>query len=317
MWVRESAILETLFDYLHVLHLPAVSESHPARALAEREDKRSLLQKIASFIHPAPESQDALMETLAEAEDKQVIGPDARLMLEGVIRMADRTAGDIMVATRRMDVLDINAPYEALLVQVIREAHSRFPVYEGERSNIIGMLLSKDLLKLQRSPTLNLRALLRPVHYVPETKGLYELLREFRSKHNHMSIVIDEFGAVAGLVTMEDVLEQIVGDIEDEFDAQADEGQADIFTLADGSYRVCGSATLESVAEAFGVDWSTVDAQVHDFETIGGWVTHRMGQLPTRGATWEASGLLFTVLHSKGGAVQWFQVQRQGAAAAE
>ena len=277
----------------------------------EREDKRSLLQKIAEFIHPAPESQDELIETLADAEDNQVIGPDARIMLEGVIRMADLTAGDIMVASRRMDLLDINAPYDDLLVQVIREAHSRFPVFEGERGNIIGVLMSKDLLKLQRSPTLSLRALLRPVNFVPETKGLYELLREFRSKRNHMSIVIDEFGHVAGLVTMEDVLEQIVGEIEDEFDDGDDTEDGDVFLLADGSYRVSGSATVEHVAETFSIDVTDLDEEAQDFDTIGGWVTNRLGQLPTRGDSLWAAGLRFTVLHSKGGAVHWFQVQRQ------
>lgn len=287
-----------------------MSESHPARNTLEREDKRSLLQKIAEFIHPSPDSQDELIEALADAEDKHVIGPDARVMLEGVIRMADRTAHDIMVPSRRMDLLDINAPYDELLTQVIREAHSRFPVFDGERGNIIGVLMSKDLLKLQRSPTLNLRALLRPANFVPETKGLYELLREFRSKRNHMSLVIDEFGAVAGLVTMEDVLEQIVGEIADEFDEE-DAEEGDIFLLADGSYRVSGAATIERVSETFGVDLLQLDEAAQAFDTIGGWITHQLGQLPTRGAVWQAAGLVFKVLHSKGGAVHWFQVQRQ------
>ena len=178
-----------------------MSDPHPARH-AEREDKRTFLQKIVEFIHPGLDSKDELIETLAEAEDNEVIGTEARVMLEGVIRMADRTATDIMVAAPRMDVLDIEAPYDEMLVQVIRTAHSRFPVYEGERNNIIGILMAKDLLKLQRSPTLNVRALLRPAIFVPETKGLYDLLREFRANRNHMSILIDEFGTVAGLVTL-------------------------------------------------------------------------------------------------------------------
>ena len=168
-----------------------MSDPHPARH-PEREDKRSFLQKIVEFIHPGLDSKDELIETLAEAEDNEVIGTEARVMLEGVIRMADRTATDIMVAAPRMDVLDIHAPYDELLAQVIRTAHSRFPVYEGERDNIIGILMAKDLLKLQRSPSLNLRALLRPAIFVPETKGLYDLLRESRTNRNHMSILIDE-----------------------------------------------------------------------------------------------------------------------------
>lgn len=203
-----------------------MSDSHPQRP-SEREDKRSFLQKVVEFIHPGPDSPGELIETLADAEDNDVIGPDSRVMLEGVIRMADKTAGDVMVAAPRMDLLDINESNEVLLHQVITTAHSRFPVFDGERDNIIGVLLTKDLLKLQRSPGLSLRALLRPVTYVPESKPLNDLLRVFRSNRNHLAIVVDEFGAIAGLVTIEDVLEEIVGEIEDEFDVPEDEG--DIF----------------------------------------------------------------------------------------
>jgi CBS domain-containing protein len=128
-----------------------------------------------------------------------------------------------MVAAPRMDLLNIDAPYDEMLHQVITTAHSRFPVYQGERENIIGILLAKDLLKLQRAPELNMRALLRPPVFVPESKGLNDLLREFRANRNHLAIVIDEFGRVAGLVTIEDVLEEIVGEIEDEFDIEGDE----------------------------------------------------------------------------------------------
>lgn len=294
------------YPLLHVLHCKTVSDPHPARH-AEREDKRTFLQKIVEFIHPGLDSKDELIETLAEAEDNEVIGTDARVMLEGVIRMADRTAADIMVAAPRMDVLDIQAPYDEMLAQVIRTAHSRFPVYEGERDNIIGILMAKDLLKLQRAPSLSVRALLRPVAFVPETKGLHDLLREFRANRNHMSILIDEFGNVAGLVTMEDVLEQIVGEIEDEFDVPEEDG--DIFALADSTYRVAGHTPLERVEEAFGVSFSHEEG-ADEFDTIGGWISHAMGRLPKRGEVWEGAGLQFVVLHAKGGAVRWFQVTR-------
>lgn len=296
----------TSYPLPHVLHCKSVSDPHPARH-SEREDKRTFLQKIIEFIHPGLDSTDELLETFAEAEDNEVIGTEARVMLEGVIRMADRTAADVMVAAPRMDLLDIDAPYDEMLVQVIRTAHSRFPVYEGERDNIIGILMSKDLLKLQRSPSLNVRALLRPVAYVPETKGLYDLLRDFRAKRHHMSILIDEFGKVAGLVTMEDVLEEIVGEIEDEFDVPEEDG--DIFALADNSYRVAGHTPVERVEEAFNVNLSQ-EEDVEDFDTIGGWVSHVMGRLPKRGESLVVAGLNFTVMHAKGGAVRWFQVTR-------
>ena len=213
-----------------------MAEPHPERAPVEREDKRSFLQKLAEFIHPGPDSRDELIETLADAEDNEVIGAESRVMLEGVLRMADMTAGDVMVAAPRMDLVNIDAPFDALLHLIIDTAHSRFPVYEGEKENIIGILLAKDLLKLQRAPGLNIRALLRPATFVPESKGLNDLLREFRGNRNHLAIVIDEFGNTAGLITIEDVLEEIVGEIEDEFDEK--NGESSIYTLADGSQRV-------------------------------------------------------------------------------
>ncbi len=273
----------------------------------DREDKRTLLQKIAEFIHPGPDSIDELIETLAEAEHNQLIGADSHKMLEGVIRMADMSAGDVMVPTTRMELINIDDPYDTLMHGVIDTAHSRFPVFEGERENIIGILMAKDLLKLQQAPEFNIRALLRPAVFVPESKGLNDLLRDFQSNHNHLAIVIDEFGRVAGLVTIEDVLEQIVGEIEDEFDIADDEG--DIFGLADRSYRVSGDTTIERVEAAFGVKLESADSD-EDFDTIGGLIAHEMGHVPKRGEHLQLCGLHFVVLHTKGGAVRWFKVSR-------
>ncbi|HSV82786.1 MAG TPA: transporter associated domain-containing protein [Ramlibacter sp.] len=281
-----------------------MSDPHPARA-QDKQDKRTFLQKVAEFIHPGPDSKAELIETLADAEDNEIIGPESRVMLEGVIRMAELTAGDVMVAAPRMDLVNIDAPYDEILHLVIETAHSRFPVFEGDRENIIGILLAKDLLKLQRAPELNLRALLRPAVFVPETKGLNDLLREFRGNRNHLAIVIDEFGRVAGLITIEDVLEQIVGEIEDEFDIDEDEG--DIFGLADRTYRVSGDTAIARVEEAFGVQLVPPDDEL-DFDTIGGLIAHEMGHVPKRGEHFVLGGLDFVVLHTKGGAVRWFKV---------
>ena len=284
-----------------------MSDPHPARH-AEREDKRSFLQKLAEFIHPGPDSTDELIETLAEAEDNQIINTESRLMLEGVIRMADMTASDVMLAAPRMDLLNIEDPVDELLHQVIDTGHSRFPVYEGERDNIIGILLAKDLLKLQRAPELNIRALLRPAVFVPESKGLNDLLRQFRDNRNHLAIVIDEYGRTAGLITIEDVLEQIVGEIEDEFDIAEDAG--DIFGLPDRSFRVSGDTAIERVDEAFGVDLKQARQaeDEHDFDTLGGLIAHEMGHVPHRGESFELAGLRFVVLHTRAGAVRWFKV---------
>ena len=186
-------------------------------------------------------------------------------------------------------------------------------MYEGARENIIGVLMAKDLLKLQRSPTLKLRALLRPVNFIPETKGLYDLLREFRSNHYHLSIVVDEFGNIAGLVTMEDVLEQIVGEIEDEFDTTDEEG--DIFALADGSYRVAGDLDLSRAVQAF--DLHLPAHTMENFDTLGGYVAHTLGHVPRRGQVLQWEGLELRVLLTKGGAVRWFQVRRPEAPATD
>ena len=282
------------------------SARNPERS-NEREDKRSLFQKLIEFIRPGPDSTHELIETLADAEDKEVINAESRVMLEGVLRLSDMTAGDAMVAAPRMDLLDIDAPYEQLLRDVITTAHSRFPVYQGERENIIGILLAKDLLKLQRAPELNLRTLLRPAVFVPESKRLNELLRDFRSNRNHLAIVIDEFGNTAGLITIEDVLEEIVGEIEDEFDdQQRDNG---IYTLADGAQRVAGDVPIDAVNRAFGTPLPE-----EGFDTIGGLVAHEAGRVPRRGETVDVGGLAFTVMLTRGGAVRWFRVSRASAA---
>jgi magnesium and cobalt transporter len=173
----------------------------------------------------------------------------------------------------------------------------------------VGILLAKDLLKLQRAPSLNIRTLLRPPVFIPESKGLNDLLREFRNTRNHMALVVDEFGRIAGLITIEDVLEQIVGDIEDEFDSQEDVG--DIFALADQTYRVSGDASLERVGEAFGTHLEVTAAEASDdthFDTIGGFIAHAMGHVPRRGEHFEINKLRFEVLHTRGGAVKWFKV---------
>jgi magnesium and cobalt transporter len=271
----------------------------------DREDKRTFLQKLAEFIHPGPDSAAELIDILAEAEDNRIIDAESRVMLEGVIRMAEMTAGDVMVPATRMDLVNISDAYDVLLNGVIDTAHSRFPVFDCERENIIGILIAKDLLKLQRAPELNIRALLRPAVFVPESKALNDLLRDFQSNHNHLAIVIDEFGRVAGLVTLEDVLEQIVGEIEDEFDSSEDEG--DIFGLADRSYRVSGDTTIERVEDAFDVKLISRDPE-DEFDTIGGLIAHEMGHVPRRGERHVLAGLNFAVLHTKGGAVKWFKV---------
>ena len=275
----------------------------PHRGQVPPAERRSLFDRLIEFVSPGPDSREELFETLAEAERRELIAPESRIMLEGVIRMADMTAGDVMVAAPRMDLLDIAAPYDELLAVVIETGHSRFPVFDGQRENVIGILMAKDLLKLQRAPELSLRTLLRPAVFVPESKNLNELLRDFRANRNHLAIVIDEFGNTAGLLTIEDVLEEIVGEIEDEFDdADAESG---IYTLADGSHRVAGDTEIEAVNHAF-----AVTLPEDRFDTIGGLVADALGRVPRRAESVTIGGLVFQVMLTRGGAVRWFRVKR-------
>jgi len=285
------------------LPTPLVSDPQPARHARTEVDKRSLFDRLVEFISPGLDSRAELIATLADAEQRELIEPESRLMLEGVLRMADMSAGDVMVAAPRMDLLDIDAPYDELLGLVIDTRHSRFPVYDGRRDNVIGILMAKDLLKLQRAPELNLRTLLRPAVFVPESKRLNELLRDFRSNRNHLAIVIDEFGQTAGLITIEDVLEEIVGEIEDEFDDHDEE--SGVYTLADGTHRVAGDTSIASVNQAF-----VLHLPEADFDTIGGLVAHELGRVPRRGETVDVGGLRFSVMLARGGAVRWFRVSR-------
>jgi magnesium and cobalt transporter len=273
--------------------------------------KRSLLRKIAEYLHPGPDSIAELFATLEEAEDRSLINSQSLAMLEGVLKLSEMTAGDVMVAAPRMDLLDIEADFDDLLNIVIDAAHSRFPVFEGERDNIIGILLAKDLLKRQRSPDINLRALLRPAVFVPESKGLNDLLTSFKGetggKGNHLALVVDEFGKTAGLITIEDILEEIVGEIEDEFDTA--DASNDIVALPEGgTYRVSGKAALLELQTTF--DSEFTDAEHDQFETIGGLVAHRMGYVPRRGEEHIVGGLKLVVLVASRGAVQWFKATR-------
>ena len=245
---------------------------------------------------------------LLKAQDSKAISAETLRMMLGILELTQQCAGDIMVAAPAMDVINIDDSMDNILSYVIDIAHSRFPVYEGEKENIIGILHTKDLIKLQKAPELNVRTLLRPTVWIPESKGLVDLLREFRRNRSHQAIVVDEFGRVAGLVTIEDVLEEIVGEIEDEFDTKEDTGE--IFALSDGSYRVAGRAQLNDVLKAFNIEL-TKGEEEEDFNTIGGLIAHEMGYVPRRGEIFILGSLKFEVMHTKSGAVKWFRVRKQ------
>jgi len=194
-------------------------QDHPSSAKsADAKPHRSLFERLTALISPEPENRGELLEILHDAHDRGLIDADALSMIEGVFQVSDLSARDIMIPRSQMDTVDITKPIEEWLPMVLKTAHSRFPAVEGERDKVVGILLAKDLLRYYAEESFDVRGMLRPAIFIPESKRLNVLLRDFRSNRNHMAIVVDEYGGVAGIVTIEDVLEQIVGDIEDEYD---------------------------------------------------------------------------------------------------
>ena len=242
------------------------------------------------------------------AGKKGLIGLESQIMLEGVMKISQMHVAEIMIAAPKMDLINIDIPIEEMMEKIIDIGHSRYPVYENDKENIIGILMSKDLLKWQRAPEINLKIFLRTAVFVPETKNLVDLLRDFKKNRNHMAMVVDEFGRISGLVTFEDVLEEIVGEIEDEFDTQEDVGE--IYSLVDKSYRIAGHTSVEKFNQHFDVELQSNEEE--QFETIGGLIAHLMGHVPTKGEHFDIMGWRFEVMHSKSGVVKWYRVKKIG-----
>ena len=285
-----------------------MSEDDSSRSAPEPpERRRSWLERISSAFSGEPDTREDLVAVLRDAQGNGLIDADSLRMMEGALSVSELSVGDVMVARAQMVSLPADARFIDLMKQVVESGHSRFPVHGEDRDEILGILLAKDLLRgvvADNGPG-DIHSLLRPAVLIPESKKLNLLLKEFRLSRNHMAIVVDEHGGVAGLVTIEDVLEEIVGEIEDEFDIPEDEG--DIFGLADHTYRVSGDTPVERVAEAFGAQITCSDPD-ESFDTIGGLIAHEMGHVPKRGEEAVLWGLVFVVLHTKGGAVRWFKV---------
>ena len=239
-----------------------------------------------------PEDREQLLQPLRSAYQRNLLDADALSMIEGALTVSEMPVRDIMVPRAQMDVIDINEPVEKFVPHVIATAHSRFPVIDQNRDDVIGILLAKDLLRhYAGEEEFNVREMLRPAIFVPEAKRLNVLLREFRASRNHMAIVVDEYGGVAGLVTIEDVLEQIVGDIEDEYDF--DEASDNILLEPGGRYRVKALTQIADFNAAFGTTFSD---QEHD--TVAGLLIAHLGRLPKRGETIVLEGCRFQVLRA-------------------
>jgi len=256
------------------------------------EPERSLLDRLSDLLSPTPatpsERRTELLETLREGQREGLIDADALAMIEGVFQVSELAARDILVPRSQIDWIDINASLTETIAQVIQAAHSRFPVYEDNRDNVIGILLAKDLLRHAQEDDFQIRDWLRPAVFIPESKRLSVLLKDFREHRNHLAIVVDEYGGVAGLVTIEDVLEQIVGDIEDEHDT--DDVEDNIIEAEAGKYRIRGITELEQVNKVLGTNFSD-----EDNDTLAGFVLKHFGRVPHKGESLDIDNIHFEV----------------------
>ncbi len=249
---------------------------------------------LAKRFAPELKERRQIVELLKQARKKGLIGSDAQSMMEGVLQVSELRVRDIMIPRAQMVVIRRDSTLEEILPTVVESAHSRFPVIADDPGEVVGLLLAKDLLAYcdgnDKTRRFDIRDVLRAAVFVPGSKRLNVMLKEFRSSRNHMAIVVDEYGTAAGLVTIEDVLEQIVGEIADEHDF--DEG-AVILKHTDREYMVKAHTEIEDFNDYFGSDFGD-----GDFDTVGGLVTHALGHLPKRGETVDVDGFRFEILRA-------------------
>jgi magnesium and cobalt transporter len=270
--------------------------------------KPTLLERLSAFLTREPEDRDELLELLHGAFEHKLLDADALSMIEGVLQVSEMTVRDIMIPRAQMDVVSIDDDPTEFLPLVLETKHSRFPVIGENKDDVVGILLAKELLLYYRNPaSFDLKETLRPAVFVPESKRLNVLLRDFRANRNHIAIVVDEYGGVSGLVTIEDVLEQIVGDIEDEYDF--DESEDNIIAEANGRFRVKAQTEIADFNAHFGTDFAD-----DEFDTVGGLVLQAFGRLPKRGETTTIGGFRFRVVRADSRRLYTLQVEAVAAA---
>jgi len=270
--------------------------------------KPSLLERLSSLLLREPEDREQLIELLHHAFERKLLDAEALSMIEGVLQVSETQVRDVMIPRSQMDMIDVTEHPGKFIPFVIEKAHSRFPVFEDNRDNVIGILLAKDLLRFYAEEEFNVRDMLRPAVFVPEAKRLNVLLKEFRANRNHIAIVVDEYGGVSGLVTIEDVLEQIVGDIEDEYDF--DESEDNIIAEGNGRFRVKAQTEIDDFNAQFGTSYDD-----DDVDTVGGIVLRAFGRLPKRGETVVIDGLRFRVVRADSRRIHTLNVERVAPAA--
>ena len=257
------------------------------------DSKPGWLTRLGTLLLREPEDRDQLVELLRSASERELLDEEALAMIEGVLEVSELDAGGVMLPRAQIEFIDIGHDPAQIIRQVVAAGHSRFPVIDGGKDEVIGILHAKDLLRFYAEGEGNLRGMLRPAVFVPEAKRLNVLLRDFRRSRNHMAVVVDEYGGVAGLVTIEDVIEQIVGDIEDEYDF--DDAEGDIIEVEAGRriYRVKAATSIEDLNERIGSSFAT-----EDYDTIGGLVVNAFGRVPRRNDRIELGDCEFLVLRA-------------------
>ncbi len=273
----------------------------------DKPDARpTLLERLSAFLTREPEDREDLLELLHGAFERKLLDADALSMIEGVMSVSETTVRDIMIPRSQMDVISIDDDPAGFIPLVLETRHSRFPVIGENKDDVVGILLAKELLNYYANPeNFNLHDTLRPAVFVPESKRLNVLLREFRANRNHIAIVVDEYGGVSGLITIEDVLEQIVGDIEDEYDF--DESEDNIIHEAQGRYRVKAQTEIADFNAHFGTDFAD-----DEFDTVGGLVLQAFGRLPKRGETAAVGNYRFRVVRADSRRLHTLQVEPIG-----
>jgi len=280
--------------------------SRPAGATG-KDDKngRSWIERLGHFLQFDPKNRDELLSILRDAQDNQIIDLEALAMIEGVLQVSEMQVRDIMIPRAQMVVVQRDMSIQEVLPIVVDAAHSRYPVVGESRDEVLGILLAKDLLpyfQLGTQDKFNLREIMRPAAIIPESKRLNVLLKEFRASRNHIALVVDEYGGVAGMVTIEDVIEQIVGEIEDEHDYEDD-----IYIMEHNAHHATVKAItpIEDFNEHFGASFSD-----EEFDTIGGLVMNSFGRLPKRGEQVTLQGFNFKILRADGRRVYLIQVKQ-------
>ncbi len=265
-------------------------------------ESRNWVERLSHFFNGEPKTRAELLEVLRDACRRHVIDGDALSMIEGVLMVSELRVRDVMLPRAQMDVVHQDAALEDVLPVVIDTAHSRFPVIGEDRSQVVGILLAKDLLPyvLRQNLSVPVKKLMRQALFVPESKRLNVMLREFRERCQHMAIVIDEYGAAAGLVTIEDILEQIVGEIADEHDLEEEY----IFRRSNRAYTVKAITPIEEFNRYFNTSFSTEEA-----DTIGGLIVHTLGHVPKRGERVQLDRFLFEVIRADNRRVHLLKVK--------